>query len=254
MVNGDPVRLAQVVANLLTNAAKYTPPRGDIAIEVRIDEGSIVCTIRDSGVGIDPAQLESIFALFWQALPESAQADGFGIGLALARSIAELHGGRLFARSEGLGRGSEFVLVLPVLRHAAPPKDGGEAAESRADGEVVLLVDDDADALWSLAKALELSGFVVETAGDGETALKLADTLKPDVVLLDISMPGMHGDEVARELRKRDWSNGTRLIAVTGWSASNQAASVDRSVFDRFLAKPIGIGDLLAAIAATRAK
>jgi two-component system CheB/CheR fusion protein len=257
MVNGDPVRLAQLVANILTNAAKYTPPHGEISIDVRTDNGSIVCTVDDSGIGIEASQLETIFAPFWQASPEAKHADGFGIGLALARSIAELHGGRLFARSDGVGRGSEFVLVLPELARAAAKVERGnekKKVEASADGEVVLLVDDDADALWSLAKALEISGFVVETANDGAAALKRADALRPHVVLLDISMPGMHGDEVARELRKRDWAAATRLIAVSGWSANNQQAAVDRDVFDRFLSKPIGINDLLAAIAATRAK
>jgi two-component system, chemotaxis family, CheB/CheR fusion protein len=256
MVNGDPVRLAQLVANLLTNAVKYTPPHGEISIDVRTDNGSIVCTVNDSGIGIEASQLESIFAPFWQASPESTHADGFGIGLALARSIAELHGGRLVARSEGIGRGSEFVLVLPEIAQAAAKRERGNGAEiaTSANGEAVLLVDDDADALWSLGKALEISGFVVETANDGAAALKRADALKPDVVLLDISMPGMHGDEVARELRKREWASATRLIAVSGWSASNQQSAVDRDVFDRFLSKPIGINDLLAAIAATRTK
>ncbi|HKE48049.1 MAG TPA: chemotaxis protein CheB [Rhodanobacteraceae bacterium] len=254
MVNGDPVRLGQVLANLLTNAAKYTPPRGEISIDVRTEDASIICTITDTGIGIEPAQLESIFALFWQALPKPAHGDGFGIGLALARSITELHGGRLFARSKGIGHGSEFVLVLPALSHAATLPSIDEEAPMGADGQVVLLVDDDDDALWSLAKALELGGFVVKTAREGREALRIADELKPDVVVLDISMPGMQGDEVARALRGRSWASRTRLIAVSGWSSMGPASSVDRAAFDRFLAKPIGVSDLLAAIAETRSK
>jgi CheY-like chemotaxis protein/anti-sigma regulatory factor (Ser/Thr protein kinase) len=203
-LDADSTRLAQVIANLLTNAAKYTGEGGHIRLTVARDNDTAVIRVRDDGAGIPREMLSSVFSLFTQVDRTLARSEGgLGIGLTLVKSLTELHGGTVEAHSEGPGCGSEFVVRLPLARvppapHAAP---AGPPAPGQATPRRVLVVDDNADAAASLAMLLRLSGHDVRTAHDGPASLREAEAFRPEVVLLDIGLPRMDGYEVARRLR-----------------------------------------------------
>jgi signal transduction histidine kinase/DNA-binding response OmpR family regulator len=252
-IMADSARLAQVVSNLLTNAAKYTPPAGRIRVAARAEDGEVVLRVSDTGIGIDPQVLPRIFELFAQDRQSIDRAQGgLGLGLAIVRSLVELHGGSVEARSEGRGRGSEFIVRLPrvdVQRSTDEPGGSLRAASRKpASGLRVLVVDVNEDAASMLGESLSESGHTIATAHDGPSALKAAAELRPDVALLDIGLPVMDGFELARQLRAMPELRTVRLIAVTGYGQEHDRRQSAEAGFDDHLVKPVDLDDLTALI------
>jgi signal transduction histidine kinase len=243
-LQGDLVRLAQVFLNLLNNAAKYTEPGGEIRLSAARQDGEAVVRVRDNGVGIAADQLPQLFEMFFQAdHPVERSQDGLGIGLALVRRLVELHGGRVRATSDGMGKGSEFIVRLPLV--AQPVRPGATARRAPAGrppeskpGRRILIVDDHRDSADSLALLLRLEGHEVHTAYDGERGVEAAERLRPDAVLLDLGMPGLGGHEVCRRIRARDWGRRPRLIAISGWGRDEDRDRAADAGFDGHLLKP----------------
>jgi signal transduction histidine kinase len=261
-VDGDATRLTQVLANLLDNAAKYTPPGGRIGIEVRVDGEHAEVAVTDSGVGIASEMLPRVFDMFARVEPAAAASQGgLGIGLALSRRLVELHGGELVAQSAGPGQGSRFAWRLPRVpapvqaRVAAPPA-APAVAPSPAPGPAparsrrILVVDDNVDAAESLAAMLDLDGHRVRAVFDGPSALALAEEMQPEIALLDVGMPGMDGHELARRLGARPWARGLVLVAVTGWGQEGDRRRSAEAGFHHHLVKPVDPADLDAIIRA----
>ena len=252
-VNGDAVRLAQIIGNLLHNATKYTPAGGHITVTASLAGGEVMVTVQDDGAGIAPEALANIFELFVQIEPTGKRApDGLGIGLSLAKDLVGLHEGRIEAHSAGRGLGSEFVLRLPSAEETpaltAPIARPEKITALGASGIRVLVVDDNIDAATSLSHVLTLAGYQVRVAHDGNRALEIAEQLHPSVVLLDIGLPGMSGHEVARRLRGQPWGLDLLLIAVTGWGQESDRAKSLEAGFDEHLTKPIDPETLLQRI------
>jgi signal transduction histidine kinase/ActR/RegA family two-component response regulator len=245
-VDADPVRIAQVFGNLLNNASKYAEPGGLITVAMRREGDDAVVSVRDRGIGIEPEMLPHVFELFTQGRRERHRAqDGLGIGLTLVRNVVEMHGGSVSAQSEGRGKGSEFVVRLPLAAAqdqpvATPIRRAGPTEQAAR----VLVVDDNADAAESMGMVLDMLGLPHRIAFDGESALALAGDFQPDVVLLDIGMPGMDGYEVARRLRAVPHHRDTVLIALTGWSQPQDRQRSREAGFDHHLSKPVDIGAL----------
>lgn len=240
VVNGDPVRLAQVVGNLLGNAAKFAPSGGRITVAVDADDVEAVVRVTDDGIGLAPGDLERVFDLFEQGPSTLPSAEGgLGVGLALSRRLASLHGGSLTAASPGPGKGSTFSLHLP--RVPAPPRALSPAPAPRPAGPPrrLLLVDDNADAVAALAELLAISGHEVHTAPDGLSGMEAARRLRPDAVLLDLALPGLDGYETARRLRADPDLDGTLLIALSGWAGPEDRLRSAEAGFDHHLAKPV---------------
>jgi signal transduction histidine kinase len=250
-VIGDRVRLTQVVDNVLTNAAKYTKEGGKITITLACDAavngapGDAVIRVRDTGVGIAPELLPDLFQLFRRADDSIARSEGgLGIGLALARGLVEMHGGRIEAFSEGSGKGSEFTIRLPrsMAEVAAEPQRQPAAVDhARRDGKQlrVLVVDDSVDSAESMAIILEMSGHDVRKAHNGPDALRAAADYRPDVVLMDIGMPGMSGHEVAQKMRETSATRDVVLIAMTGYGRQVDREQSRAAGFDHHLVKPL---------------
>jgi CheY-like chemotaxis protein/anti-sigma regulatory factor (Ser/Thr protein kinase) len=243
-VLGDPVRLTQVFANLLTNAAKYTNAGGRIELTARQENGRAIVSVRDNGIGIPPQHLASVFDMFTQVDRSNRRAQGgLGIGLTLVRSLVDLHGGRVEARSEGTGRGCEFVVELPVFGEAI-----SESVQSSRLPELprrrILVVDDNRDAAETLGALLEALGATVAVAHSGASALDKLDDFDPDTVLLDIGMPEMDGYEVARKLRAMPHRADTLLIALTGWSQEHDQRQSQAAGFDHHMVKPADLDTL----------
>jgi len=243
-VRGDPVRLSQVVGNLLHNAAKYTGEGGSIVLLTRPSAGVAEISVRDSGIGISAESLPHIFELFTQIPSERVNTGGgLGIGLALVRALVELHGGDIAASSLGLERGSEFTVRLPLF---ARPEAVREVEQTTPVAEPVvqvrrniLIADDNQDALESLALMLRLEGHEVHCASDGEEALALAGLRKPEIVVLDVGMPKLDGCEVARRIRAESWGRGAVLVALTGWGQDVDRRRSREAGFDMHLVKPV---------------
>jgi PAS domain S-box-containing protein len=254
MLDADAVRLSQVFANLLNNAAKYTEAGGRITLSARRAGSDAQVTVRDTGIGIAPEMLPRIFELFAQVDRSAAREQGgLGIGLSLVRSLLAMHGGSVEARSEGIGRGSEFVVRLPLADVASAassqmPRPLGAALPRAAR---VLVVDDNHDAADSLGSLLQFLGAEVEVAHDGPGALVAFDTHRPAVVLLDIGMPGMDGHEVARRIRAA--GHDTMLVALTGWGQKQDRERSREAGFDHHLVKPVDVDALQALLASARA-
>jgi len=243
-LEADQTRLEQVLANLLNNAAKYTERGGRIRLSAEREGGEVVVRVRDAGIGIPADLLPRVFDLFTQAERSLDRSQGgLGIGLALVKSLVEMHGGRVEAHSEGPGRGSEFVVRLPALPGTFDPNDGAKAAPraSRAEGRGsrrVLVVDDNRDAAESLLLLLRLWGHEVLTAHDGPTALEAARRFRPDAVLLDIGLPGMTGCDVAVLLRQEPGLEKVLLVAVSGYGQEDDRRRTREAGFDAHLVKP----------------
>jgi PAS domain S-box-containing protein len=242
-LHADETRLAQVFTNILNNAAQYSPAGSPISVRVELDSESVRIDIADAGVGIAREALNRIFDMFTRVGRETAGAHtGLGIGLNLARRLVEMHGGRLVASSEGLGKGSHFLITLPLA--ASMPEHTSEDLRPPeiARGVVrILLVDDNVDAVASLSLLLQLGGHTTQVAHNGPEALRLAAEFKPDIVLLDIGLPGMNGYEVARAIRANPELGHPFLAAVTGWGAPEDRLKSKESGFDEHLTKPVDI-------------
>ena len=241
-VDGDPVRLGQILANLLNNAAKYTPQGGRITVTAQKRDGRAVVSVRDNGVGISAEMLGRVFDLFTQGSAAAFEGRaGLGIGLTLVRQLVELHGGTVEAFSEGLGKGSEFVITLPLLiGDDTRYEQTAEAAEPdrRLRGHRVLVVDDNVDAADSMGVLLEMLGAEARVVYSGETALATLDTFQPSAVLLDIGMAEMDGYEVARRIRGRPDYQHVTLVAITGWGQAEDRRRSQDAGFNEHLTKP----------------
>jgi PAS domain S-box-containing protein len=248
-VHGDRTRLAQVFANLLTNASKFTPADGRIEVTVAASKDVARVTIRDDGIGIPPEKLRHVFDLFVQVTP--VEPTGLGVGLTLARRITELHGGTIRASSQGEGKGSEFVVELPIAQSPAVIEDRngrpGELARSSVGGRV-LVVDDNEDAADTLSVLLEMLGCEIRTAYNGRDALAIAREFQPGVVLLDLGMAEMDGLEVARRLRSAEVREHAILVATTGWGQDEDRRRTSAAGFDHHLTKPVDHDRLIAII------
>jgi len=253
---GDPTRLAQALGNLLNNAAKYTPAGGSILLRVRQDDSVAVIEVEDNGVGIPQGMLESIFSLFAQVGKTIDRSQGgLGIGLYLVRSLVGLHGGTVTATSAGQGEGSRFTVRLPCLPQLepAPPPQPAPSAPAEATGLKVLLVDDNVDAAETLGIVLEMAGCQVRTVHDGLAVLPTAQEFGPEVVLLDIGLPGMNGYEAAVQLRQQPRFRETLLVAITGWGGEQDRRRAQEAGFDHHLTKPVDFGELEPLLRARRA-
>jgi signal transduction histidine kinase len=246
LLHADPMRLAQVLSNVLSNAAKYTEPGGRIRLEAVRDGEDVVVSVIDSGIGIPPAHLAHVFTMFGQGhRAHKAVYGGLGIGLALAKSLAELHGGSLTAASEGEGKGSVFTLRL-----GCAPTDAAAPLATRAPPSPpppprrILIVDDNVEAALTLAELLALEGHETHVAHDGPSAVDTARRLSPDVAILDIGLPGFDGFEAARRLRAEPELSGLLLVALSGWVQPDDRVRSREAGFDHHLAKPVQLKSL----------
>jgi signal transduction histidine kinase/CheY-like chemotaxis protein len=237
----DPLRVAQVLSNLLTNAAKYTDPEGQIRLIARCEADSVIIRVADSGIGISAAALPRVFNMFSQVHSTTDRSEGgLGIGLALAQGLIELHGGTIEANSEGLGCGSEFTVRLPRRTTQAPviTPDRPTAVPGTARRRI-LIADDNRDSAETLAALLRMEGHEVTSVHDGPVALSAFIDVKPDVALLDIGMPGLTGYEVARKMRQSASGASLTLIAITGWGQDIDKERAYAAGFDHHLTKPV---------------
>jgi two-component system CheB/CheR fusion protein len=264
-VNADPLRLSQVVTNLVTNACKYTPEGGKIHVSAEVLDGEVVITVTDNGIGMEATEIDRMFHLFSQGEAAINRSNGgLGIGLALSRTIVEMHEGWIMASSEGPGRGSQLRIGLALLRTAAqrPPSSPAPipsvmppaVAAPDTDAQVILVADDNGDAAWGMAKLLELSGFRALLARGGEEAWRLAHQHRPAIALLDIGMPDLSGHDVARRLRATDWGKAMILIAATGWGQEGDVRESLEAGFDAHLTKPLNVGRIKALLDELRAQ
>ena len=242
VLDADPVRLSQVFANLLSNAAKYMDAGGTITVTARPERDDVVVSVRDAGIGIAPESLPGIFEMFSQVqMALERSQGGVGIGLSLAKALVELHGGSIAARSAGLGEGSEFVVRLPVAIGAALPANAVTTTFQRkpATPRRILVADDMEDNADTLALMLSALGHEVHVAHGGAEALELAERVRPEVALLDIGMPSMNGYEVCRRIREQEWGRAMVLIAQTGWGQETDRRHAEEAGFDQHMRKPI---------------
>jgi PAS domain S-box-containing protein len=248
-LQADPVRLVQIIANLLTNAAKYTPAGGRITLRAQLEDGILMLSVRDSGIGIAPDNLSRVFEMFTRVSSAGDRTDaGLGIGLALVRGLVELHGGSVEAHSEGIGMGSEFRVRLPkavaLAREpdATPSPDPSQAPGSGA--MRVLVADDNRDAAETLAMLLGFSGHEVTFCHDGIEAFNRIGASRPTVAILDIGMPGLNGYQVAQRVRAQPWGTQVCLIALTGWGQKEDQDAARQAGFDHHLTKPVDLPEL----------
>jgi PAS domain S-box-containing protein len=254
-LEGDLTRLAQVFSNLLNNAAKYTEPNGRIRLTAERHGNQAVVRVRDNGSGISREMIPQVFEMFIQASTAPLRSrGGLGIGLTLARHLTEMHGGTIEAHSDGPGQGSEFLVRLPLLGgiRASEPPSRPEASPPRPVSRSILVVDDNRDAAATLGKLLRRLGHQVHTACDGEEAIAAVAALRPDLVLLDIGLPGLDGYEVARQIRQQPGGHGIVLVALTGWGQEDDRRRSREAGFDHHLVKPIDLDALLELLAGLR--
>lgn len=251
-VDGDLVRLSQVLVNLLNNAAVYTPPGGEICLDIDRDGDKVRISVSDTGRGIEAESREDIFMFFRRSKHSSESSDGLGIGLGLAKRLVELHDGSIEVRSEGVGRGSEFIVTLPLLPQSviAAPAFGSIAGDKAAQLRIVV-VDDNRDFAESLSMLLQTLGHVTLTAHDGEEALAAAREFRADVVFLDIGLPKLDGYEVARRLRA-DPERRYALVALTGWGQDEDKQRTTDAGFDHHLVKPVELEVLQQVLESSR--
>jgi len=254
-VDGDVVRLEQIATNLITNAVKYTPPGGRIDVRVGQRAGQAILTVSDTGIGIPPQHLRSIFDMFEQVPTSLDRASGgLGLGLTLVRSLVELQGGSVSAESEGKGRGTVFTVRLPLASPAAAAGDARqEPGPIRPASDRVVIIDDNEEIRETLAEVLELDGYAVEQAADGEEGLTRILSARPNAALIDIGLPGLDGYEVARRVRDA-LGDSLVLVAMSGYGQAEDRARAARAGFDTHITKPASVEEIQAALTAPRAK
>jgi PAS domain S-box-containing protein len=249
-LEADPLRLSQVLGNLLTNAAKYTDPEGHISLDACLENAELVIAIRDNGIGLREEVLPGLFTMFSQVNSAIDRAEGgLGIGLALVKGLVALHGGRVEVKSEGLGRGSEFIVHLPYELLAPAKGELEEVDSAAANASIVrrgrlLVADDNRDAAESLAMVLRFAGYEVTIAFSGAEALELAARERPRAAIIDIGMPGMSGHEVARRMRLEAWGKHAVLVALTGWGQEQDKQAAMAAGFDEHMTKPVDPDDV----------
>jgi signal transduction histidine kinase len=249
-VDGDPTRLAQVVSNLLNNSAKYTHRGGHIRLTVRREGGVAVLSVADDGIGIPPAMLGRVFEMFTQVdRTLEKTTGGLGIGLSLIQGLVEMHGGTIEAHSDGEGRGSEFVVRVPLAAAGGPDNVDSGASGGAASRHRILVVDDNVDSADSLGQLLELLGNEVRTAYDGEAGVGAATAFRPDVILMDIGMPKLNGYDAARRIREQPWGRGVVMVAQTGWGQHDDKQKSLEAGFDFHLTKPVETAALMKLLA-----
>jgi signal transduction histidine kinase/ActR/RegA family two-component response regulator len=247
VLHADYARVVQIVANIVSNAVKFTPADGYITVRAQVESGVLHIYIKDTGIGLEAAAIGRIFSMFEQSRPPSGQiASGLGIGLSLSRQFAEMHGGSVRATSEGLGKGSEFIVTLPVVSQTRPPQ-ATQATELAARSDQrprVLVVDDNRDAADSLQALFDMENCKVATAYDGYEALQAVERDMPDIIVMDLGMPSMDGYEAARRIRLKPGSQSVLMIALTGWGQSDARQRTLDAGFDHHLIKPVNFDDI----------
>jgi CheY-like chemotaxis protein/two-component sensor histidine kinase len=249
-LDADPARLAQVIGNVLNNATRYTDRGGHITLSVERDGPQVRITVRDNGIGIAADELGRIFEMFVQAdVSHERSSGGLGIGLTLARRLVQLHGGRIDAHSDGPGRGSEFIIHLPLAEGRTLPMTTTTdpiAPSVAAAPRRILVVDDNDDGAQTLAALLQVLGYDATVAHDGREAIELAERFSPHLVLLDLGLPLMDGHAVCRHIRAQPWSEGMAIVALTGWGQEQDRQRTRSAGFDDHLVKPAELEALTA--------
>jgi CheY-like chemotaxis protein len=252
IVDADLTRLAQVLMNLLNNAAKYTERGGHIWLTVERQGSDVVVSVRDSGIGIAAEQLPRLFQMYSQVEGTLERSQGgLGIGLTLVKRLVEMHGGRIEARSEGPGKGSEFVVRLPLVVEASGTLAPAERVEPSAPKSSlrILIVDDNRDSADCLGMLLRIMGNDIRTAYDGQRGVDLAGEFRPDVVLLDIGLPKLDGYQACQRIREQAWGQAMVLIAVTGWGQEEDRRRSHEAGFDHHMVKPVDPHALMKLLA-----
>lgn len=249
-LDADPVRLSQVVSNLLNNASKFAGECGQISLTVSRRDSEVKISVRDNGIGIPPAMLNAIFEMFLQVDQSLERSQsGLGIGLTLAKRLVELHNGSIEALSEGLGKGCEFIVRLPVTIDQTPPQEAAEIINGASPKGRILVVDDNMDSATSLAEVLKMTGNDTFVAHDGEEAVEAAEKQRPDVILLDIGLPRLNGFDACRRIRANPWAEKTLIIALTGWGQEEDRRKSAEAGFDGHLVKPVDMTELMKLLA-----
>jgi two-component system, chemotaxis family, CheB/CheR fusion protein len=250
IVNGDPARLQQIQVNLLNNAAKYTPRGGHVALRLAREGSSAIVRVWDDGAGIPANMLDAVFELFVQSDRTLDRAEGgLGVGLTLVRSLVGMHGGRVTAHSDGVGKGSEFVVELPLaMTQNDRPSDGHGLPVEAKRGLRIVIVEDNDDSREMLAAYLQNAGFECEQAANGAEGLALIEASRPDAAIVDIGLPGMSGLDVARKVRGAPLTAGIRLLALTGYGQAADAAAAREAGFDGHMVKPVALDQLLVRL------
>jgi signal transduction histidine kinase/CheY-like chemotaxis protein len=238
-LDGDATRLSQILSNLLDNAGKYTKSSGQIALTVEASDDEVVISVTDNGQGIPDSLRKTIFEMFAQAhrSQEDNVSSGLGIGLTLVKSLVQMHGGTIEVNSEGITKGSEFIVRLPRENSLAAPSLIKEAATQTTNFRV-LVVDDNEDAAKVLCMLIERMGNDIRIAHDGQQAIEVAEEFLPEIIFMDIGMPRMNGNEAARRIRQQPWGKAMKLVALTGWSQENDLLRSREAGFDTHLVKP----------------
>nr|WP_315253151.1 hybrid sensor histidine kinase/response regulator [uncultured Duganella sp.] len=248
MLDIDYARLVQIYANILSNAVKFTPQGGHVSVRAAVDDGQLLVSIRDNGIGMEADTIPRIFRMFEQGKTVNGQfSSGLGIGLSLARQFAEMHHGTVAAHSEGAGQGTEFLIRLPVLDSGGKRNAVPLAQQASADGRKmkVLVVDDNADAADSLAALLELDGFDAPAVYDAAAAIAAVERQAPDMIVMDLGMPGMDGYETARTIRRQAGAERILMLALTGWGQSEARKRTVEAGFDHHLVKPVELEQII---------
>jgi PAS domain S-box-containing protein len=254
LVEGDFARLSQVFANLLSNSTKYTDRGGKIRVQLERQGDEAVVCVSDTGIGIPREALDQVFDMFSQVKSHQPRAQGgLGIGLALVRSLVEMHGGKVEASSEGPGRGSTFTVRLPLMQTNEPAETAERASPSLEPASPrkrrILIADDNLDAAESLALLLEMQGHQTRTAGDGFQAVQLAESFRPDIIFMDVGMPRLDGLEAARQIRQQPWGKSMLIVALTGWGQEADRHRTRDAGIDLHLVKPITLEGIAAVLA-----
>ena len=256
-LDADPVRLAQIFSNLLNNAAKYMDRGGRIWLTTAREGKEVVVSVRDAGIGIPEEAMPAIFDMFAQVDRSLEKSQGgLGIGLTLVKQLLEMHGGRIEARSEGQGKGAEFIARLPMAAVEPPRQAANDAGERSVTGGAcrILVADDNRDAAESMSMVLRLMGNEVRTVNDGIKAVEEAEAFRPDMVLLDIGMPRLNGYDAARRIRAERWGKGILVVAMTGWGQDEDKRRASEAGFDQHFTKPVNPADLERLIAGLRSR